>query len=408
AAAAALERLEERFHEQGAEVDDIVRREHRRQAAKQIWIGNCVISLRLLSAMDWNAAFERINLVEVVLRDDPAGIYTLQDFATRDRYRRAVETIARRAGADESEVALRAVELARANLDEGTARSHVGYYLVDHGLTELKQSFPPAGIRLKEALSRWSLGHPWAVYSGSILLLFATIVTLLALPTAVGPWSLALVVLALLLPASELAVGIVNHVLTLVMPARVLPKLEFKEGIPADCPTFVVMPSMLIRPQSAESLLERLEIHYLANPDPRLRFALLTDFADADEEHTDADEGYIRDALARLRVLNQKYAPTGPDLFFLFHRRRIWNPIQGCWMGWERKRGKLSEFNRLIRGDRETSYHVLSVEDPADIPKVRFVITLDSDTQMPRDSARRLVGTLAHPLNLPRFDPALG
>ena len=168
------------------------------------------------------------------------------------------------------------------------------------------------------------------------------------------------------------------------------------------------MPSMLARPQSAAVLLERLEIHHLANPDPRLRFALLTDFSDAPQEAMPEDDGYVRDALNRIRTLNARYpSADGGDRFYLFHRRRQWNATQGCWMGWERKRGKLSEFNRMLRGDAGTSYVALS-GDPAALADTRFVITLDADTQMPRDTAGRLVGTLAHPLNQPHFDAATG
>jgi cyclic beta-1,2-glucan synthetase len=186
-----------------------------------------------------------------------------------------------------------------------------------------------------------------------------------------------------------------------------LPRLEFRDGIPPDCATFVVVPCMLLRPQSAAAMLERLEIHYLANPDPQLSFALLTDFADAPDEHRPEDEEYLRAALEGVRELNERHAPGGPPRFFLFHRARRWNPSQGCWMGWERKRGKLSEFNRLLRGARDTSFAVFSADLDA-LPHVRFVITLDADTRIPHDTARRLIGTLAHPLNRPRFDPAAG
>jgi cyclic beta-1,2-glucan synthetase len=227
----------------------------------------------------------------------------------------------------------------------------------------------------------------------------------LAVRAAPGhPWLCALALLAALLPVSELAVGVVNYVLTLFLPPRTLPKPAFRDGIPADCATFVVMPSMLVRPQSAASLLERLEIHYLANPDPPLYFALLTDFADAPVEHRPEDGTYVKAALDGVAELNRRHAAGGPPRFFLFHRRRQWNPAEGCWMGCERKRGKLAEFNRLLRGDRATSYHVCST-DPADLPRVRYVITLDLETQLPRDTARRLIGTLAHPLNRAQIDP---
>src|SRR5262249_48712282 len=157
------------------------------------------------------------------------------------------------------------------------------------------------------------------------------------------------------LPLSDLAVGLVHYFLTLFLPPRVLPKLDFKNGIPADCASFVVMPTMLLRPESAAALAERLEVHYLSNPDPQLRFALLADFADAPAETMPEDEAYLKSALKQIKLLNERYAVGGNERFFVFHRRRLWNPVQGCWMGWERKRGKLEEFNRLLRGARDTS-----------------------------------------------------
>jgi len=408
-ASEALVRLEQELEARGVDANEVLQREHRRQASNQISVGNCVISLRLLSALDWNAFFERNSVVESALRGDPRDVYALQDFATRDRYRRAVEKIARGSGADELAVARRASELARAGRGGGPARGHIGYYLVDRGAAALRAEF---GYRTpwRDRLLDWTLRHPRTVYFGSIA---AALALLLALPwwaalagRGAPVWLTAVALLALLLPAGELAVGLVNHLLTLLLPPRVLPKLEFKDGIPADFAAFVVMPSMLVRPQSAENLLERLEIHHLANPDPRLRFALLTDFADAPAETMPEDEGYVRDAVERVEALNARYGDGG-DKFYLFHRRRQWNPAQGCWMGWERKRGKLSEFNRLLRGDRGTSYSVTTA-GPDDLPRVRFVITLDSDTKMTRDTAGRLIGAIAHPLNQPRFDPAVG
>jgi cyclic beta-1,2-glucan synthetase len=408
----AIQALDRQLAERGEEANEVLRREHQRQAANQISVGNCVISLRLLSAIDWNVSFEKHSRVDAILRGDPDGVYGHQDFATRDRYRRAVERIGRRSGADEEAVARRALELARSARDqgEGPARSHVGYYLVDRGEHAVRAAF---GYRTGtgEALLDAVLARPRWFYFGAMTLIWAFLIVVLGLAgfagTPVGLASGLLVIVALLIPASDLAVGLLHHLLTNWLPPRVLPKLDFKDGLTEDASTFVVMPSMLLRSQSAGELLGRLEVHALANPDPRLRFALLTDFADAPTEHAPEDEGYIQDALERVRALNERYAPDRPAKFFLFHRRRLWNPSEKCWMGWERKRGKLLEFNRLIRGDRGTSYHVMS-SDPGPLLSVRFVITLDSDTQLPRESALRLVGTLAHPLNQPRFDPEQG
>ena len=429
AASPCVEWLEDVLAGRGISYAEVLRREHQRLAANQVSVGNCVTCLRLLSNLDWGVFFERTSLVEAALRDDPAGTYARQDFATKDRYRRAVEALARGSARGELEVARRALEMAQGGLREQSSSegsrnlptSHVGYYLVGPGRVALETDLDyraPPGERILRAI----LGRPEAFYFVSLVAVVGLILTaILAYASSAGAsWPMLLLVLAAaLLPASEWAVGLVHYLITLVLPPRVLPKLDFKDGIPPDCATFVVMPTMLLRPESAAALAERLEVHYLSNPDPQLRFALLTDFADASAEHEDGDEEYVRLALERIQELNARYplpadpAPSGdtvaagPDRFFLFHRRRLWNPVQGCWMGWERKRGKLAEFNRLLRGAHDTSFSVVS-GDLAQLPPVRFVITLDADTGLPLETARRLVGTLAHPLNRPHFDPARG
>jgi cyclic beta-1,2-glucan synthetase len=409
---AVLAQVEEHFKQRGLDIPDIVRRENQKQAVNQVSVANCMTSLRLLSALDWNVFFERTNLVEPMLRQDPAGAYAKQDFATRDRYRQVIEKLARGTGIEEVEIARRVMHRARGH---DSPRNHVGYYLIGPGRRSFQDEVgyrPNLGERLLDAI----LSHPHGVYFGTItgLMILALGVLLFAgWTTSEGmtvPSRLALLLLtglAALLPVSDLAVSLTNYLLTLVLPPRTLPRLEFKDGIPEECATFVVVPSMLVRPDSAAALAAKLEIHYLSDPDPQLRFAMLTDFADAPVEHLPEDDDYIRDALERIAELNRRYAPDGPPRFFLFHRKRMWNDSEGCWMGWERKRGKLGEFNRLLLGDHDTSYTVCS-GDIEELPRIRYVITLDFDTEMPHESARRLIGTLAHPLNQPRFDARQG
>jgi cyclic beta-1,2-glucan synthetase len=398
---AAFEFLKQQLAAQGIDVADVTRRENQRQAVNQVSVGNCVTSLRLLAAIDWADFFERTNLVDPVLRQDPAGAYAQQDFATRDRYRRAVERLARRSRFTEVEIARRAVELARRAGGNDRA-AHVGYYLIDLGVDTLRAQidYRPGW---RDGMLGALLHHPHSGYFGAIILLGVALLGLIVLLGQAAPaWLAILVLAAAFLPVSEIATGVVNYLVTLVVPPRALPKLDFRGRIPTDCATIVVMPSMLVRPQSAAVLAEKLEVHYLANPDPVLRFALLTDFADAPAEHQPEDDEYVQAALDQITELNRRYADGGPSRFFLFHRRRQWNAVEGCWMGWERKRGKLDEFNRLLRGDRTTSYTVLS-SDPGELPHIRYVITLDADTVLPRDAAGRLVGAIAHPLNRARF-----
>jgi cyclic beta-1,2-glucan synthetase len=411
--------------DKGVTVHDVVRRAQQYQAANQVSIGNCVTSLRLLSALDWTAFFEKASFVDALLNKDPAGVYAKQDFATRDRYRQQVEKLARGSETDETRVAQLAVDLANQSdgflppakrngtparvRDAKTApTNHVGYYLLDLGREELERRIhyrPTFRDRAQRVIQGWAR----SIYFGSLALTLTLIVAAIvlvaqrALADAGSGWILALAALVALLPASELALGLVHFLIVRFVPPRVLPKLDIKDGVPAECPTFVVMPSMLVRPESARVLLERLEIHYLSNTDPQLYFALLTDFADAPTEQRPEDAIYVESALEGIRALNGRYCSEGPDRFFLCHRRRLWNQSQGCWMGWERKRGKLAEFNRLLRGARDTSFAVVS-GDLSQLPHMRFVITLDADTRLPHEAASRLIGTLAHPLNQPRFD----
>jgi cyclic beta-1,2-glucan synthetase len=399
--------MEERLAELDVSSADVVQRENQRQAANQVSVGNCVTSLRLLSALDWTAFFERASHVERILRDDPAGVYAQQDFATKDRYRQVIERWARGSNCDEVDVAKRVIAAARL-ADKDERRKHVGFHLIGSGRRAIESA-----LRFRASFREWllaaTLEHPYAIYFGGLGIAIGTLlIALVAYLWSAGASSALIIIAALLslLPASEIAIGLANYLVTLFVPPRVLPKLELREGIPGNASTFVVIPTMLLDQNSAANLAEHLEIHYLANPDPQLRFALLTDFADAPAERQPEDDLYVNEAIAAIQALNQRYG-NGNDIFFLFHRRRMWNPVQGCWMGWERKRGKLLEFIRLLRGASDTSFSVVS-GDLSKLPPIRYCVTLDSDTALPRDTARRLVGIIAHPLNRARYDQALG
>jgi cyclic beta-1,2-glucan synthetase len=396
--------LEDHLSRRGTNTTEVVRRDHHRQAANQVSIGNCVTSLHLFTALDWTAFFENTSLVEAILHRDPAGVYALQDFPTRDRYRRAVEKLSRRSTHSELDVARQAVDLASNADTADPCRRHVGYYLTDDGRSRLETQigYVPHSLDWILAFVR---RHAVGVYFGGILAAFLGFLVCIGFLGAAGNlWLGVAAVLASLMLASEVAVALINNLVTLLVPPTALPKLDFREGIPPECPTCVVIPALISSESGIALLVERLELHYLSTPDPGLRFALLTDFADAPAEAMPEDEGLVRHALDMIQKLNARHECEDIPRFFLFHRRRLWNPVQRCWMGWERKRGKLLEFNRLLRGARDTSYQYLSF-DPGVLDGTRFVLTLDADTQLPREAAQRLVATLAHPLNQPRFDP---
>jgi cyclic beta-1,2-glucan synthetase len=395
--------IDRRLEAEGTTLEAAVQAEHQRQTAGQATISNIIGSMRLLSHIDWSDFFEEASPVEKILRDDPSGAHALQDFATRDRYRHAIEVLGDHDGKRECAAAEAAVALAR----EGGAprRRHVGFYLVDEGRPDLERVL---GVRPGRALRlrRLAFRHATALYLGAILFGTAALLGLEAFyAVARGASALALAagLLVSAIPASELALNIVNFLVTLFLSPHRLPKLEFKDGVPAARTTLVVVPCFLTGEEEVERLLNDLEIRSFANPDPNLHFALLSDFPDAPSETLPGDEPVLAAAVAGIDGLNRR----SPGRFYLLHRRRLWNSAENRWMGWERKRGKLTELNRLLRGRGPTSFSMIR-GDPSVFPGVRFVLTLDADTRLSRDTVRALAGALAHPLNRPVADPETG
>jgi cyclic beta-1,2-glucan synthetase len=390
---------------QGDTPERLLRDEHQREATGQLAMGNLITSMRLLSTIDWPLFFDQVSVVERVLWDDPAQAYGEMDFATRDRYRHSVEQLAKRSKQPELVIARRVVDLAREarETDPGNdRRHHVGYYLISRGRFRLESDlgYPPSA---GERVSRFVFKHPAIGYLGIIALAVATgVASLLAYAerhgaTTAGMWLVALVAL---IPVSELAISLLNAILTSRIPPRPLPKLALRTGIPAESRTLVVVPAIIDSEARAEALLHDLEVRFLANRDPHLHFALLSDFPDGNAATEPGDEALMR---ALRRMVEELQERHGDDRFFLLHRERRWNPQEQKWMGWERKRGKLAELNQFLRGATDTSFTTRLGRMPI-LRSVKYVITLDSDTRLPMEAARRMVGALAHPLNRPRLD----
>ncbi|OGP10940.1 MAG: hypothetical protein A2048_05665 [Deltaproteobacteria bacterium GWA2_45_12] len=407
-----LEKQLDRHHH--TNIQAVIQLEHHRQVTAQTTVSNIITSMRLLSSLDWRKFIESVSLVDPILNQDPSGAYSKMDFATRDRYRHVVERLAKRSKQSELKVAEHLIEVAGKpqGLDghpESPKRSHVGFYLIGDGRFNFERQigYRP---RLKERVSRWVARHPALIYLGSLsllaLLLCASIFAYFKYRGGENIPALFFTFFALI-PASEFALSIVNHVLTRLLKPKQLPKIDMEAGIPPEATTMVVIPTFLSNESVIRNLLKKLQVHFLSNRDPYIYFALLGDFKDADKETLPEDATLLKFAQRQIAELNRKYGDADNQRFFLFHRKRIFNSCEEKWIGYERKRGKIHEFNRLLRGATDTSF-VGSSADPAFLAKIQYVITLDSDTELPRGAAHQLVGMALHPLNRPEFDAENG
>ncbi|HJW90217.1 MAG TPA: glucoamylase family protein [Anaerolineales bacterium] len=447
---AAVARLTELAGEAITEIAPILKSSG--QLDDQLVVENSIRSLRALVVHDWKRFFENLSLVDFTLRQDPARLYAGMDFETRDLYRKSVEEIANSEQGDELAVARGAVSLARAGVDQLSPHpaptlhespgpeghkdlegqtdgwdgfrsqpgAHVGQYLLGQGRPALEQAagYNPNGWR---RLERFARSHPTPLYLGSIaclslgLIMIALVYAAMVRATAAG---LLLVFILALVPALTFAVELVNWAVTQVVKPQGKPRMDFSRGLPEECAAIVVIPALLSGPDEIDSLVEQLEQHYLRNPDPGLFFALVTDYIDSPTENQPGDSDLVERARRGIRGLNEKYPQAEPGRFTerrfaLLHRGRRWNPSEGVWMGWERKRGKLHELNRLILGARGVSLGNRSLDLMSSFPfsegdlsflqHVRYVITLDADTILPRDAAQELIAVLAHPLNRARL-----
>jgi cyclic beta-1,2-glucan synthetase len=428
------------------------------QAINNDGVANIILSLRTISEQNWSHFFESVSCLERTLRQDPAGIYSRMTFKTRDLYRKEIEALSFGTGRGENELAAIILNLARAGSSDASIippiAVHVGEYLFGKSRIILEQQigYHPGA---KTAFKRGVFKHASAFYLSGIWLITIFVFLLLgflahtsnslipvlipksnfSLGTVPIPlqWIVVIVLgLALLIPVLTVATSLINWLVTVEIKPRILPKLDFRTGIPESFQTLVVIPTLITNHEEIDSLAQQLELHYLRNPEPGLLFALLSDFQDANSESSPEDEDLLRYAQAAIANLNAKYASfssangkgnvsenesingenkNSDPLFYFFHRKRIWNPSERKWMGWERKRGKLHELNLLLRGGKNLSFIPMTdgtILSTGALQQVRFVITLDTDTILPRGSAVRLAGTLAHPLNRAVFDESTG
>jgi cyclic beta-1,2-glucan synthetase len=411
----ALRWLNERLVQEGSTSEEIVRDQLQWQSSTDVTVRNVITSMRLVAMMNWPEVFESLSLVDSTLRS--VSDFASMDFPTRDHYRRAIEELAHQSDLSEIEVARRVVQAAglgsSANVDKpkSARESDPGHYLINSGRVAFEESLG-CRIPFRTLLFR--------AYSDAGIISYIALIGLLTVGVlGLGLWAISgdeietswLLILGLagFVPASDLAAAIVNRGLAHSIGSRLLPAMELRSGIPDNFRTIIVIPTLLVDAAKVSRLIDRLEDHHLGNRDPNFSFAVISDWVDSRAESDAADQELLNQAVAGIARLNQLYGPgINGARFFLLHRRRIWNEGEGKWIGWERKRGKLRELNKLLRGAVDTTFISINGIDAALPIGIRYVITLDLDTRLPMGSARRLVGKMAHPLNHPEFDDQTG
>lgn len=389
-------------------VEEMITKEHALQTASNSTARNVITSFRFISSFNWADFFERISLVELTLRQNP--MFANMDFATRDRYRHRLERLARYSDFSEVEIAKKLIQVTGNNLELEEAFHDPGYHLIGRGQLHFEKIIRYRRPFLEKLALRYKGWASFLYPFGNVA--FATLCTVVLVrwldPVAQAFWPILAPLIYFVL--SEIQVTVGNRFTVAFLGPQHLPRYNLEAGIPSDCATFIVVPTMLTRLEAIEGQVQELEIHYLTNHDGHLHFALLTDFADSFSEHASEDHSLITEAQEHIRLLNERHgvAPDGFPRFYLFHRKRLYNASEKSWMGWERKRGKLHEFNLLLLGKEQTSFILTAEERKAIPPQVRYIVTLDADTKLPRGTVAQLVGTLAHPLNRARYDEKIG
>lgn len=394
--------IERKLEEYNTTIQDLVQHEHKKYAVRKISIGNSITSLHSISTLDWNNIFESVSVVEEMLSKDPADVYSSMDFESRDYYRKIISDISQKHGIAETKIANGAVNLCKKakKLNQSFKRTHVGYYIIDEGRREL---FQYLNIRTEEFRLKSMAPYLASVAAFSALFI---ILTVCLLGKGLSHGNIVLLSILLLIPASEIGVSLTNYVFMKLYKPTFLPRLEFAEGIPDQSKTMVIIPALLSSKKIAIELIEKMEVYYLANKDKNLFFGLIGDFKDSENEDNPEDESIVAAAMEGINKLNEKYKEDR-TIFYYFHRKREFNAKQNKWMGWERKRGAIVQFNDLISG-RENNSFVYKSSGVDKLKNIKYIITIDSDTNLVMESAAKLIGTIEHPLNRPVYDKKTG
>lgn len=354
-------------------------------------MGNSITSIREISRINFLKLFEEINGVEEILKSDPAGIYSNMDYQTKEYYRNKVKELANKTKISENYVAKKALKLCE---DKQDKKAHIGYYLIGDGYLQLLKELNIKTKHLKTNEEKANL------YINSVFVVSFIFSLFLGVSIYYQFKSLVIAILTVLLsyiPISEIYVQILNYILVKSVKPKLIPKMELNSNVPENLSTMVVIPTIINSREKVQDLMKKMEVYYLANKSENIYFTLLGDCTSSKNKIEDFDEEVIEEGIKECLRLNKKYANGTKDKFYFAYRNRTWNAGEGCYLGWERKRGLLSEFNKfLLKGIDK--FKVNTIKEKLNI---KYIITLDSDTNLIVNSAFKLIGAMTHILNRP-------
>ncbi len=396
-----LNALEEAVEMTGSTVSEVIKKEHFDIAVRKVSIGNSITSIKKVQRINFLEIFEKINGVEELLRKDPADVYEKMDSSTKEYYRTRIKEISKKTKISEIYIAKKILEIAQKE-EKGSRKSHIGYYLIDDGVNTLYnvlQYKTSRQMKNKDKVKAYILGI------SSLTILISLAITLIFTSKIDNIPIYLISFFVFLLPASEVANQLIQYILSKIIKPKPIPKLDFLNGIDEENSTMVIIPTIIKSKEKVQELFKKLEVYYLANKSKNLYFTLLGDCSESSKKEEEFDKEVILEGLNQVEKLNKKYKSEQFPIFNFIYRKREWNPKEQSYLGWERKRGMINQFNEYLLGNIKDPFEANTLEKNKDkIPKIKYVITLDADTDLILNSAFELVGAMAHILNRPILD----
>ena len=398
--------LEEQVNKMGTEISEVIKKEHFDIAVRKVSVGNCIISIKNINRINMIEIFEKINGVEEILKKDPVNVYSKMDYKTRIYYRNKLKEISKKTKISEIYIARKCLELSsieyeKSNMDSNDKKAHVGYYLIADGEPKLLE------ILQNKKVPKQNNMHKAQKYITALAVVTIVLAGVygLYINTQINNIVLSLILsILLLIPIETIFTQIAQYILGKTKNTKIIPKLDFRNGIPEQNATFVVIPTIIKNGKRVEELMHKLEVYYIANKSDNIYFALLGDCSTSSNEEEGFDEEVINTGKKMVDILNKKYPDEKFTKFNFIYRKRMWNEGEEAYLGWERKRGLLNQFNEYILGNISNPFKTNTITNVASMPPIKYIITLDADTDLVLNSAKELIGAMAHILNKPELN----